>query len=157
MPTEYSWEIRERAEELYILDGWTFEQVNKETSVSISQLKRWAKDGDWSGRKKEYRQTLASIRRDKLKLRRLLIQKALNSLDPQDVYASDRLEARAAKTESETKDGGVDIDRPAMFLENLQWLAAKLKETDPAGLKVLARNFDLLIALFKAEHSSEGR
>ncbi len=47
-----------------------------------------------------------------------------------------------------------EIDRPAVFLENVQWIAAKLKESDPEGLKVLGRNFDGLIIQFKAEFTT---
>ena len=32
-PEAYSWEIREAAEELYIIDGLTFEQVAERTGV----------------------------------------------------------------------------------------------------------------------------
>ncbi len=49
----------------------------------------------------------------------------------------------------------VEIDRPAIFLETLEWIALKLKETDPEGLKVLARNFDALVIQFKTEIAQE--
>lgn len=41
MAKEISWEIREQAEELYIVDGKTFEEVAEITGVSVAQLKRW--------------------------------------------------------------------------------------------------------------------
>jgi hypothetical protein len=47
-PESYSWEIREAAEELYIIDGHTYEQVAEATGVSISQLKRWGMDSTTS-------------------------------------------------------------------------------------------------------------
>ncbi len=43
------------------------------------------------------------------------------------------------------------IDRPALFLENLQWIAGKLREHDPQGLKILAKNFDILTMNYKLE------
>lgn len=45
----------------------------------------------------------------------------------------------------------VDIDRPAIFLQTLEWMAGQLREIDPEGLKVLARNFDQLVIRFKSE------
>ena len=48
---------------------------------------------------------------------------------------------------------GSTYDKPAVFMETLEWLALQLKDTDPEGLKVLARNFDHLIIRFKAEHA----
>ena len=41
MAKEISWEIREQAEELYIVDGKTFDEVAEITGVSVAQLKRW--------------------------------------------------------------------------------------------------------------------
>lgn len=43
------------------------------------------------------------------------------------------------------------VDRPRMFLENLQWIAGWLKDNDPTGLKVLAESFDAMTAAFKQE------
>ena len=59
--------------------------------------------------------------------------------------------AEAAKQMAEAAP--VDIDKPALFLEFLEWLALKLKETDPEGLKILSRNFDSLVIQFKTEHA----
>ncbi|MBW2093011.1 MAG: hypothetical protein JRI34_12925 [Deltaproteobacteria bacterium] len=125
MPQEYSWEIRERAEELYVVDGLTYEQVAKTTGVAASTLKRWADEGQWGARKKEYRQALTSIERNAVLLRKGLIEKALSSLDPQDVYAVARLEAvmnrrktgePAALPAPETRD----IKTPQDAVETLQ-------------------------------------
>jgi hypothetical protein len=60
--------------------------------------------------------------------------------------------AAALLTETETV---ADVDRPALFLEYIEWIAIKLKEMDPEGLKVLARNFDMLLIQFKTEHAKE--
>jgi len=46
MAKEISWEIREQAEELYIVDGKTFDEVAEITGVSVSQLKRWGAGRD---------------------------------------------------------------------------------------------------------------
>lgn len=97
MGTEISWEIREQAEELYIVAGRTFDQVAAHTGVSVSQLKRWAADGDWTERKREYRRAFSDIKRNTVLLRKKLIAKALQSLNPQDVYAVSSLENAAAK------------------------------------------------------------
>lgn len=103
MALEISWEIREQAEELYIVDGKTFEEVSALTEVSISQLKRWGagnqdeKIPSWTERKREYRTSFANIKRDTVLLRKRLISKALKSLDPQDVYAISSLESTVAK------------------------------------------------------------
>jgi len=81
MAEPISWEIREQAEELYIVDGRTFEEIAGITGVSASQLKRWG-SGDpvkeipsWTQRRKEYRQNQSTIRQDTVKLRAKLLKK----------------------------------------------------------------------------------
>ena len=101
MGKEIPLEVRFNAEELYVVDGLTYDRVAAITGVSVSQLKRWGSEGDWAGRKSEYREALTSIRRDTVLLRKELIKAAMGSLDPQAVYAVARLETAAAKA----KDG----------------------------------------------------
>ena len=95
MGKEIPWETRERAEELYIYDGLTYEAVAVETGVSEAQLKRWGADGHWKARKKEHRAELTDIRRNQVRVRKRLIDAAVNSLDPQQVYAFAALEKLA--------------------------------------------------------------
>lgn len=45
------------------------------------------------------------------------------------------------------------IDRPALFLEAMEFIAGYLKDKDPEGLKIIAVNFDGLIAAFKEKHA----
>jgi hypothetical protein len=105
MPTEISWEIRERAEGLYIIDGLTYEQVAEATGVSTTQLKRWGADGGWTERRQEYRRELSDIRRGTVQLRAKLLRKVLDSPspDPQDVYAFARIEQVAAQASAKTQ------------------------------------------------------
>jgi transposase-like protein len=149
-----SWEIRERAEELYIMEGKTFAQVADETSVSESQLKRWADEGGWSERKKEYRAAFSDIRKNTVKLRKALIEKALGSLDPQDIYAAVRLESVSARTI--TKEGKpAEIDRPRIFLEDMEFVAKTLAAIDPEALKVLGKHFDAIVTRYKEAHEAQ--
>jgi len=47
-----------------------------------------------------------------------------------------------------------NVDRPALFLESLKFIAGILKETDPEGLKILAQNFDEIVDKFKVQHAN---
>lgn len=67
----------------------------------------------------------------------------------QEIERADAAAALAAQA-------GPQVDRPALFLETLEWIARQLRGTDPEGLKVLARNFDHLVVTFKAEAAREG-
>ena len=46
-----------------------------------------------------------------------------------------------------------ETDRPKLFLEDMEFVAEVLREVDPEGLKVIAKNFDTIISRFKEEHA----
>lgn len=152
MGQEYDFETREQAEELYVVDGLTFEQVAQRTGVSATQLKNWSAAEKWREKRQEYRASLKDIKSNMAKMRSALARKAVQSLDPQDIYAFVRLEKIAGKGDRTALDGA-QIDKPAFFLESLEFIAGILKEKDPEGLKVLARNFDDLVGAFKARYA----
>lgn len=152
MGKEISWEIRERAEELYIVDGLTYEQVADATGVSVSQLKNWGVDGQWREKREEYRKALGEIKRNTVLLRKRLIAQALSSLDPQHVYAAARVENISIKQGTKEESMAPDIDRPKIFLEDMEFIAEVLQEIDPEGLKVFARNFEPIVNRFKERH-----
>ncbi len=153
MAREIDWEIRERAEELYVVDGLTFDQVAKETGVSVTQLKNWSGAEGWREKREEYRVNKQSIRSTVTKLRKQLAQDALSTSDPQKVFAFIRLEALAGRQERKSEDAP-KIDRPALFLEDLEFIAGILRDRDPEGLKILANNFDVLLGEFKAKNAA---
>ncbi len=51
---------------------------------------------------------------------------------------------------------GTGYDKAKVFLENLQWIVAWLRENDPEGLKILAGDFDAMTMGFKAECMNNG-
>lgn len=126
MPEGYSYEIREAAEAMYVTDGMTYDQVAAATGVSVAQLKRWGSDEDWTGKKKEYRDALSSIKRDTVKLRAKLLKTALDSGDPQSVYAFAAIEKAVAGKKSEDPVQAVapeklkDINTPADAIDALK-------------------------------------
>jgi transposase-like protein len=149
MGKEYDFEVREQAEDLYVIGGQTFEQVARETGVSVTQLKTWGTADGWQERKKEYRSSIKNIRSNMMVLRKELLQKAVNSLSPLDVFATAKLELLAMKEDKKKDPSITETDKPAMFLGNLEFIAGILKDHDPEGLKILARNFDFLVDAFK--------
>lgn len=155
MGKEIDWETRERAEDLYIVDGLTFEQAAAETGVSVTQLKNWSAAEGWREQREEYRATRKNTRSTLMALRTKLSKEALTDPDPQKIYAFIRLETLAEKREKKT-ELTAKIDRPALFMEAVEFIAGVLKDSDPEGLKVLANNFDGLITAFKAKHAAAG-
>ncbi len=114
MPESYSWEIREQAEELYIIDGLTYEQAAERTGVSLSQLKRWGADSDWSGRRKEYRQAQTSIRRGVMLAKAKAINAVIESMDPQTAYAFSSLVSSGKIIEEEAREARATAPAPAL-------------------------------------------
>lgn len=144
-------EIREQAEELFVLDGMTLEQVAREVDVPERTVSNWSAEDGWVEKRMEYRKSISAIKRNTVTLRKNLIAKALQSLDPQDIYAATRLEAMASRRQ---KDVGpaAEIDRPKLFLENVEFIIETLKDIDPEGLKILARSFEIIVERFKERH-----
>lgn len=106
MPESYGWDTIEAAEELYILDGLTFEQVAERTGVSMSQLKRWSADSSpsWPDRRREYRAAQVSIRCGVVLAKAKLIASVIESEDPQKAYAFGALVASGKQIDAEAKE-----------------------------------------------------
>lgn len=142
-------ETKEQARDLYIIEGMTLEQVAREIELPETTIKRWGAEDGWADKRREYRQSIGEIKRKRVLLRKALIDKALQTLDPQDIYAASRLEATSRKDEPRAAETQVEVDRPKLFLEDMEFIAGVLKEIDPEGLKVFARNFEVIVERFK--------
>ncbi len=92
-------ELRQRAEELYVIDGLTLEEVAKETGVPERTIANWSSEDGWKDKQKEYQNALGEIKRYTMLTRLKLIKNAMTSLDPQKIYAFAALE-RAVKGQS---------------------------------------------------------
>lgn len=103
-PESYSWETREQAEELYIIDGLTYEQVAQRSSVSLSQLKRWGGESGWVERRKEYRQAQSTIRHGVTMAKAKAVNALLTTMDPQTAYAFASLVSSGKIIEQEARD-----------------------------------------------------
>lgn len=152
----------DEAEDLYVLDGLTLEAIAKRlgpNGPSVTTLSKWKSEGEWEERRRDSARALADLKRDILKLEQKLAKKALNILEsdqpgPQELYAATSIVGRLGQRESRSRGEKpeAEVDRPALFLEDLEFIATILKEMDPEGLKVLSRNFELIVSRFKAEH-----
>lgn len=164
--------VRGKAKELYTVEGLTFDEVAEalteifpQPTPSLSQIKRWAKDEGWRGRKGELRRGLRELEEGSLEFKRLLMNKALEilksleegnkELDPQKMFGLVRVAKVISPKETGPREEAKEpeIDRPALFLKDLNFIAKVLKEVNPEGLKILALHFDLIVSRFKASHA----
>jgi uncharacterized protein YjcR len=98
MRRQYGFETRDKAEELYIVQGCTLEQVAAITGVSLSQIKAWSTTDNWKERREEYRLGIQA--------------NALATKDPQAVYAAASFERLAQYAEKQAVSD-MTIDRQA--------------------------------------------
>lgn len=96
MGFEHPQEVKDAAEAMYIVDGLTYAQTAERAGVSEATVKKWGADEGWFDRRRDYRRAQMDIRRDTVALRASMIKSALETLDPQQVYAVARLERVAA-------------------------------------------------------------
>jgi len=118
-------ERREQAKELYVVDGLTLEETARRTGISVQTLKAWSSNEGWPAERRDYRQALHDIRRKTVELKHKLVQKALETLDPQVVYAFSRLESavsRAGAPSDEAPATGIrrDIQTPEDAINALE-------------------------------------
>ncbi|MCP3923007.1 MAG: hypothetical protein GY714_10515 [Desulfobacterales bacterium] len=153
---EYSLEIRYNAEDLFVDSGLTYKEIEKELSVGISTLKRWGKDGSWSTLRKEKIKNSRTLKENLRKLHIKLSQRAADTANLEDIYGVIKLEKLnqdERKLKAKNQQETVDIDYPKLGLEFLETLAEVLKEHDPAGLKLISKNFDRIVDKFKERYA----
>ena len=115
MPESYGWETIEAAEELYIIDGLTFEQTAERTGVSESQLKRWSSESTpvWPERRREYRQAQVSVRHGVMLAKAKLIEAVLDTQDPQKAFAFNSLVSAGRVIDEEARERAAAAPGPA--------------------------------------------
>lgn len=106
MAEAYGWDTIEACEELYILDGLTFEQVAERSGVAVATLKRWSAESQpsWPERRREYRQAQVTVRRGVMLAKAKLISSVLESEDPQKAYAFASLVNTGKAIEDEARE-----------------------------------------------------
>jgi len=87
---------QEKAEELYVLNGLTYDAIAEELEVSSRTIANWSAEGKWKQKRAEFRRASADIRRYATLTRLNLIKKAMRSTDPQTIYAFAALERATA-------------------------------------------------------------
>lgn len=95
-------DIRQRAEELFIIDGLTLQEVAGQLAISERTLANWSSDGEWVQRRREYQNAARDIKYYGKMTRLKLIKDAMTSLDPQKIYAFATLERTMADKEAQS-------------------------------------------------------
>lgn len=145
------------ARQMYI-DGQSLTEIETALGVSRQTLSAWKartkrpddEFDEWD--KARARKATFGLRMEALLERELTFAEARNpgaiegvTLDNLSKLGSLVVKFKAAESQ------GTGYDKAKVFLENLQWMVSWLRENDPAGLNILAADFDAMTMKFKAE------
>lgn len=146
----YDYATRNLAEQLYVFRNRTYEEIASELGVSLVQLKRWGCTGEWKDKREQYLNNKAQTLTRLIGIQEHILEKLEAEIEPNTVH---QLIAALRQTDSfieaKISPTTADIDRPALFLEDLRFIVFTLKELDPKGVETIARNYDALIEAFK--------
>ncbi len=175
---EYSFEVVDKCEGLYVQGGETLEAIATEMGVSIAQVQRWAKKYEWKKKKEEFRsrvskaqQETRALVREEILLQDLNTQRNLlgKYFESREVLEKGDIQAFYAYTDvtnaivklladlrkrDEAVRSAQKIDRPQVFLDFMRDLVSFLKDHDPEALTALEKNFDDFIGFAKQKYSS---
>lgn len=98
----YLFEVRERAENLYVIEGMTYTRIARLTGVTTRQITTWSREDNWQEKRREYRRAYGEIKRNLVLLRSRLMASALETMDPKMVCAIARLEIAARDRKGDT-------------------------------------------------------
>lgn len=170
----YVTETRERTYRVWREQGQNVERtirtMKREHDIPVTKptLYAWIEKFDWKGRaaraETEERRVhdvavtdeariLADLEKQRQKYERYFDSLGETAIDPQATYAYNSLAKTITDIRGRMQGPEARVDRPALFLESLEFIAGFLKEKDPEGLKVIAKNFDGLIEAFKEKHA----
>ena len=97
--------IRIQAEDLYVIDCLSVPQICTKLELKKCTVYRWCNNDNWKLKRDEYIRQLGSIRKNIRRLRYLLSEKAVSTLDAQDIYAFERMERLSRKYDDDINDG----------------------------------------------------
>jgi hypothetical protein len=124
---EYSMEIVETAENLYVFRQKTYEEISRITGIPVVTIQRWSTQYEWRKKKMEQIKRRVDYRRNLYDLRDKMLTAALQTTDPQVVHAVANIQ-RVIDAEEKMKpleDLPADIERATKLSEET---LAKIKE-----------------------------
>ncbi len=175
---EYSFEIVDRCEGLYVNDGKTLEAIATETGVSISQVQRWAGKYEWKRKKEDFKTRSMKAQEESRAIMReeILLQDQIKLKNTMDEYFKDRpydkgdsatvanymgvLNSIARLLEDirkrdESLRVAQKIDRPQIFLDFLRDLVLFLKGRDLDALTALEKNLDEFATFIRTKYGEK--
>lgn len=135
-----------RAFRLYAEQGLTFEAVADRVGVSLSQLKAWAEEADWSGKKAQIKHDQYDSITGFWALAAEKVRDAQRTGAWKDISAALGMMKIAPKLESSST-----IDLPQLYLDFLNKQTHWLEVHNPEALRHLSPSLRSLAEHFKVE------
>lgn len=126
-----------KAREMFINQGMTYEEVARQTGISLSTLKQWGTEGDWFKERQEFESRFLQMTSGIDQRIIDQIAKAARSQEPQDFYAIGNLVSTRAKITSTFRGRAGAEDRAAWAIDLLEKLVTFLRERDSEALRYL--------------------
>ena len=103
MPVELDVEIRFAAEDLYVKERLTYEQVAERLNIAVNTVRKWGKEDDWKQMRADRLAAARKLNAQLFDLRMALMEHAANNIgDPNAVYAA----LKAGKAGPQAPGGG---------------------------------------------------
>lgn len=152
--TPRSPELWERARVLVVAEEWSYEDVARETGLSLSSLKKRAAAEEWQKQRKSSLSYAAMMRTIKANLAAQIheAQSAGKSVDPQSVFALTRLEASFPEHRYDDNKGLTPRKALAAKAEGLVELVEYLRAHDTNALAALEGHIEAFAAALEARH-----
>lgn len=151
---EYDYGVRTLAEQLYVFHGRTYEEISRELGVSENQLKRWGRFAEWRPKREQYLKSKALDLRRMMDVKETMFKKLESGVEPNVVHqALSAIRQAESFIESKLNPAAGDIDRPAIFLEDLRFIVQTLNEVEPKAVQIVNDHFDLIVDRFKEQYA----
>lgn len=168
---EYSFEIVDHCETLYVVEGKTYDEIANSSGVSIAQVQRWADKYEWRKKKEERKsetlkaqaeirspvreKILLDLRKQKNRYDKFFETLPEGEVNTQATYAHTTLCKTISDIQKDLDSKMVQsIDRPQIFLDFMRDLVSFLKDKDPDALGGLEKNFDEFIEFAKTKYAN---
>lgn len=138
-------------------EGKSLTDIEAALEVSRQTLSKWKADSKRPGDEKDEWDKAKEVKRSNVQRLRALFDRELTALEEaspgsiNNVSLDGITKLGTLVQRWEQMEASPQYDRPKVFLENLQWIAAWLREHNPEGLKALAESFDAMTMEFKLE------
>ncbi len=86
-PMLYSLAVREKAQDLFICEGWSYVRIAQKLGVTTKTLQKWSKAEGWDNRCRQYQKSRQELRELLLSLKVKLAREALASGEARVVSA----------------------------------------------------------------------